>query len=396
MHPIRAEELRCVTAAREKIQNMCDDFPLMLVAQLLTMPAARSRLRPIVIWFGRVGDMVLLSALLGLLHQRYGERCLVIGAGAWTADIYREHGDVQDAWCLRRYTPFLFDAGWWRTLRALRRYRTEPIYVCETDARKLKRISLLLELSRTSSDRCVFMNEELLAAKHRGQPLEHWVDRLLSLGRRTPSALSEADFQVAPGGTPCGPRLDVSAEDKARCEEWLRVKGWDGRPLVLIQPGNRRTMRGKELKLSAVDDKAWPVDRWAALLRLVHAALPRAFIVLVGAPKEALLLDWIQEATALTAVVTATLRLSDLFALCANAHSMISVDTGPAHAAAAVGLPLVVLFGAESQREWLPRSGRGSPVIGIGGPPISTRLDQISASTVFDAWRSLPVLDRSG
>jgi heptosyltransferase-2/heptosyltransferase-3 len=68
---------------------------------------------------------------------------------------------------------------------------------------------------------------------------------------------------------------------------------------------------------------------------------------------------------------------------------MISVDSGPAHAAAALDLPLLVLFGGHSQAEWLPRSASGSPVIGIGGPPTSTRLDQISEDAVFEAWLTL-------
>ena len=50
--------------------------------------------QPIVIWFGRVGDMILLSALLGALHRRYGRPCHLIGAGAWTAELYASHSDV--------------------------------------------------------------------------------------------------------------------------------------------------------------------------------------------------------------------------------------------------------------------------------------------------------------
>src|SRR5437879_13855299 len=69
--------------------------------------------------------------------------------------------------------------------------------------------------------------------------------------------------------------------------------------------------------------------------------------------------------------------------------SMISVDSGPAHAAAALGLPLVVMFGAHSQRQWLPRSACGSQVLGVGGPPHSRRLDEISVETVFSAWCAL-------
>jgi len=68
---------------------------------------------------------------------------------------------------------------------------------------------------------------------------------------------------------------------------------------------------------------------------------------------------------------------------------MISVDTGPAHAAAALSLPLAVLFGAQSPKYYLPRSPSGSAVVGVGGPPFSTRVDQLSVEAVFEAWRSL-------
>ena len=68
---------------------------------------------------------------------------------------------------------------------------------------------------------------------------------------------------------------------------------------------------------------------------------------------------------------------------------MISIDSGPAHAAAALSVPLVVLYGAESPRYWLPRSPSGSAVVGVGGPPASTRADQVSVDALFAAWRSV-------
>jgi len=101
------------------------------------------------------------------------------------------------------------------------------------------------------------------------------------------------------------------------------------------------------------------------------------------------LLEWIVAAAGLPEVVAAELPLPRLLALCTRAHSMISVDSGPAHAAAALGLPLVVMFGAHSQQQWLPRSPSGSQVSGVGGPPHSRRLDEISVETVFAAWSSL-------
>src|SRR5437763_1681329 len=211
-----------------------------------------SPLHPIVIWFGRVGDMILLSALLDVLAARYGGGCHVIGAGSWPGEIYATHSAVARVSALHRYTAWVFDPAWWRTARALRAARADPVYVCETDPRKLARI---------------------------------------------------------------------------------------------------RRLR--------------------------------------GAPRESLLLEWIAAAAALPAVVAAELPLPRLLALCMRAHSMISVDSGPAHAAAALGLPLVVMFGAHSQRQWLPRSGCGSQVLGVGGPPHSRRLDEISVETVFSAWCAL-------
>jgi ADP-heptose:LPS heptosyltransferase len=187
----------------------------------------------------------------------------------------------------------------------------------------------------------------------------------------------------------CAPHLEVGAAARAECTAWLAAQGWAGKPLVLVQPGNRRTMRGSKLRLSASDDKAWPIERWAALLRAVHAHMPQALIVLCGAPRETLLLSWIVSATQLPAVVAAELPLPRLLALCTLAHSMISVDTGPAHAAAALSLPLVVMFGAHAQQEWLPRSPAGSAVVGVGGPPQATRLDQIPMETVLEAWSAL-------
>src|SRR6267143_1267565 len=60
--------------------------------------------QPIVIWFGRVGDLILMSALLEILHRRFGSPCHLIGAGSWPAQLYAAHGDVARVSCLHRYT----------------------------------------------------------------------------------------------------------------------------------------------------------------------------------------------------------------------------------------------------------------------------------------------------
>ena len=353
--------------------------------------------QPIVIWFGRVGDLILLSALLDVLHRRYGGPCRLVGAGAWIADIYDTHRDIAEVIYVHRYTPFVFDPAWWRALLTLRRGSGDPVYVCETDPRKLQRIRRLLRLSGTDPARCLFIGDEPSCRE------PHWVDRLVSFGRLTPKAFSpqgtssltgrsrESDYPWPTTPPPlCAPRLEVSPAARADCDAWIKQQGWSGRPLILVQPGNRRTMRGKKLQISPLDDKSWPTERWAELLRRIHAHRPEAAIVLCGAPRETLLLEWIHTAVNLPdAVFAAELPMGRLLALCASAHSMISVDTGPAHAAAALSLPLVVMFGGQPPAQWLPRSPSGSPVIGIGGPPELRRMDEIPAERTFATWLTL-------
>jgi ADP-heptose:LPS heptosyltransferase len=363
----------------------------------LPFPVTQAPTNPVVIWFGRIGDMIMLSTLLDILHRRFGRPCRVIGAGAWGAEIYRSHHDVAETICLGRHTAFFLDRGWWRAMRTLRADATAPVYVCEDFPQKLPRITRLLRWSGTPASRCVFMTDVLAAAGRGGQAPEHWVDRLVALGRCTPPAFREADFPWPEPPPRCAPQLEISPVERAECEAWLASQGWQRRPLVLVQPGNQRMMKGgTRPRISPDDHKAWPVERWAQLLQNMHQHLqrrmPQALIVLVGAPQEAAFLELIRTEAKLPSIGIALLPLRRLFALCAQADNMISVDTGPAHAAAAVGLPLVVLFGAYPSAVWQPRSAAGSPVIGVGGPPAAGRLDEIPEQTVFAAWSGL--LDR--
>jgi heptosyltransferase-2/heptosyltransferase-3 len=339
-------------------------------------------MQPIVFGFGRLGDMVMLSSVLHLLHQRFGRRCLVVGAGPWNSRLFQGHGDVDRVLSFSRHMPFMLSPAWWQLLTELHRNGPGPVYVCERSPRQLARIRRMLALSGIEAARCLFIGD--IAGEG-----EHWVDRYLQLGRLTPPTIGATDYPASAGKpAPC---LSVSDPERVERDAWLQTRGWLGRKLVLLQPGNFRTMsrRRDEWRRLKADDKSWPVDNWVSLARRVLAALPDARVILCGAPQEGAMLQEIQSSAGSPAVVAAELDLRQLLALSESAHSMISVDTGPAHAAAALGLPLVVMFGAESQQVWLPRSPSGSSVLGLGGPPVSGRVDQIPVDEVFNAWCSL-------
>jgi heptosyltransferase-2/heptosyltransferase-3 len=255
--------------------------------------------------------------------------------------------------------------------------------VCDDD-KHLSRTRRLLSISGVDRSRCVFIGSRAPEAAD-----QHQIDYLLSFGARTPAALRAENYPV-PAGIPAHGRLAHDDAELAAMRAWVAAHGWLDRELILVHPGNRRTMstqRARHRKFNR-DDKSWPMQRWAELFARVHDRLPAAMILLCGSPPEVPLLREMHAAAGAPYVAIASLPLRPFFALCRMAHSMISIDTGPAHAAAVLGVPLVVLFGGQRPSRWLPR-GPGTPVIALGGPPDSSHVDQISVDQVFSAWCSL-------
>ncbi|MDB6100305.1 MAG: lipopolysaccharide heptosyltransferase family protein, partial [Gammaproteobacteria bacterium] len=142
--------------------------------------ASPEPLRPTVFFFCRLGDMVMLTALLNLLHQRYRLPCQVIGTGSWTSAVYEGHPDVAGVWAFHRHLPFPFDSAWPAVRRALRDSDPGPIYICERHYRQLPRIRRMLKLAGVNPNRCAFLTDEPI------KDPEHLVDRMVRLGTRTP------------------------------------------------------------------------------------------------------------------------------------------------------------------------------------------------------------------
>ena len=195
-----------------------------------------------------------------------------------------------------------------------------------TPPRQLPRVRRMLSFSRVDPARCLFI-EELPGTVH------HSVDRLIRLGEQTPAALRAADYPNPAGEVTWAPRLYVSNTDRVELDVWLRSRGWSGSPIILVQPGNHRSMsrRRERWRRLGTDNKAWPVERWVTLLQRVHAHMPDALIMLRGVREELKMLGELRAATGLDSVVVAEVGLRRLFALCEASHSMISVDTGPAY-----------------------------------------------------------------
>jgi len=339
---------------------------------------------PLVIRFGRLGDMLLQEPLFHLLHHRYGHPCRILTRGSWTSELYRGHPDVGEIWELvNRHQLLAFSPERWRAIAKIRAH-DGPIYVSEDTRGSLKRIRWLLRFARVPLQRCVFLHDMAL---HKD---EHWVDQALRFGCMTPSAYRGADYRWQPGDLQTAPRLYLDAQDRRDADAWLRERGFTDAPLVLLQPGNWKVKR--RLHQQNDDPKFWPIESWAALLRAMHETLPVANLVLAGTPSESAVCEAIAAATGLDSVKIATsdLPLRRLLGVLERAHSMVSVDTGPAHLAAAMGCPLVVLYaGKYGPEKWDRRSAYGKPVLNLGVLPRAATAADIPPAQVIATWRSL-------
>ncbi len=341
---------------------------------------------PVVVRFGRLGDTILLQPLLHKLSRRYGQPCQLLSLGDWSATLFSAQPEVAGLIPLAtQYGPLWIRPERWKAILALRRLRGHPFYIAEPANRARTKIRPMLKLAGIPPEHCQFIEDLPM------QEDEHWLDWLSRFSDTTPSAFRDHAGHAIPEW--CGaPDLRVSQGEQLDRDEWLRARHWTQRPLVLLQPANKRTMRWNGVRAADDDVKSWPADRWAALAQTMTQAMPHAQILFCGSPAEAGYLRLLKAAVGPTtpAIEIAALPLGRLKALLDIAHSMVSVDTGPAHLAAALGCPLVVLFGGRSPRTWAPRSGRGGAVSVVGGLPECQRVDQIQLETVVDAWHRLP------
>jgi heptosyltransferase I len=101
---------------------------------------------------------------------------------------------------------------------------------------------------------------------------------------------------------------------------------------VLLNPG------------AAWPNKRWPAGRFAALAAAIQERSGLRSVVLWG-PGEQPLAAAVADASGTAAEVAPETTITELFGLSKGARLMVSGDTGPLHIAAAVGTPIVSLFG---------------------------------------------------
>jgi ADP-heptose:LPS heptosyltransferase len=329
---------------------------------------------------GAFGDMVLLTPLIRALHQRFGQPVDLVSSGPWTIPLLAGQPGVGEIFLIKsRKTPFWLSPRQRALAKWLRTRGEGPAWFCDpgTVGRDLLRRGGI-------SDALVCEDSAFPWI-----PGEHFVDRWIRFAQQTPPGLgaNEADRAV---DVPRAAVLEIQPQMRAGLEPWLARRGLSDRALILFQLGNKRTMR-RGSRQRVTNTKYWPEENWATVIRGLRAERPDHAILLMGVPAEYELNDEVAKLSGVTGIhnVADDLPIQVLLPLLERAHSMVSVDTGPAHASAALGCPTVTLFGTSDPKLYRP-GGVSTPAVTLTGTVDGKpSMLGIRAEDVVSAWKEL-------
>jgi len=138
-------------------------------------------------------------------------------------------------------------------------------------------------------------------------------------------------------------------------------------PLILLHPDP-----------GALPLRGWPLERFAELALRVAETWPDARVGVLGVPETRDMAETIVTRVGserCRSLAGATRDLPELVDLFHAADLLVANDGGPAHFAAATGLPVIVLFGPETPR-----------VYGPLGPRVRSLFAGLCCSPCFSAW----------
>ena len=182
----------------------------------------------------------------------------------------------------------------------------------------------------------------------------HWLttDRVQAPVGGQLKALRNLELLAALGIAADQPRAVLSIPDAARREAASLRSRLGSQPVVALHPG-----------VSGFGDfKRWPAARFAALARRLRERCSARSLVTWGPGERTLADSVVADSDGAAVLAPATGSLLELGACYQACDALVAGDTGPLHLAAALGVPVVGLYGSKDPAIYGPWNGRtGQP-----------------------------------
>lgn len=335
----------------------------------------------------RIGDLLMAYRAIALARATWPDAMIDLAVGSWNAPLARLMPEISTVriadvpWLAREGTGL----SWPALVQRAREWRTERydlVLNLEPDIRS--NALAWITRARVRMGYWTGGGGPFLTHTYAYTPDRHVSDNAVDLVRAAAAPLGATAPAVI-----VEPTLRVPAEATRAADA---VLGVGSGPLVGLHVSGGRP------------SKQWHLDRFADVGRALAADGAR--LVLTGGAGDRALVDQVRHHLATVPVIDAagTLDLTTSAAVLARLDVLVTGDTGPMHLAAAVGTPVVALFGPSDPRRYGPL-GDGhhvlrvqlpcSPCGLVRLPPERCRgrvpecLDSISVDTVVAAARAV-------
>lgn len=195
-------------------------------------------------------------------------------------------------------------------------------------------------------------------------------------------------------------RVTLAAGAKAaeRVTELLARHGLSAGRFIHVHPASRWAFKCWPAERVAALCDALAASGWPIVLSSAPDANEKALIAAVCAARKPIAIacprsgiQATQSASAPTLDLSGQLSLKELAALTARARLFVGVDSAPMHMAAAMGTPVVAIFGPSGDREWGPW-GEGHRVVASNTHPCRPcGMAGCNDSKVSECLTTLPV-----
>ena len=284
-----------------------------------------------------LGDAVMTTPALAGVREGFPDARIVLLAKPLVAELFRHHPDVDEVIVYERPGRHEGILGRFRMGAELRRRRFDGALLLQNafDAAFLAFLARIPERAGYPTD-----GRRLLLSLPVPLPRDilerHEVEYYLCL----------LDGLGIPRPVPAALKLAVTEEEREAMATRLASHGIErGAPIVTINPG-----------ATYGSAKRWYPDRFAAVSDALSAEWGAA-VVVVGSAAEAPLAGEIEAAARIGVVnLAGKTTVREIMAVLSLSSFLVTNDSGPMHIGAALGVPLVAIFGPTDWRRTSPWS----------------------------------------
>jgi ADP-heptose:LPS heptosyltransferase len=312
---------------------------------VIEAPSPSKRPRILVVRAGAIGDTLFATPLVRALRRTYADAYLVFLCSRPAYDLVKYNPHLDQVLKLGgRHVPAWLSREKSRLFRGLKRLNLDWAIVLESHPG-------LLDVARRAGAARTIAYKPLPGVEGFEQagfdPKKHAIEN--NLAAAEPLALEPAGLEM---------ELYYPAAFNQRIEERLAAAGiGKSDRLAGLHAGWGRGKRNHSIEDTRL--RSWPPDRFAKVARWLEESAG-ARVVLTGSPADKPLTAFIaREAGVPCLDLAGRLSLLELAALIRRLDLYVTIESGPAHMAAALGTPLVTLVGPSIWEQTRPLASAG-------------------------------------